>query len=351
MIRKRGDRWVALLYDPATKGKRWIGTYDSKREASQAEAEAKLERKRRREHTETCDEFAARWVNDYPRERESTNITYREQVKRFAQDFTGIALNDVSRPMARKWAIANPGNYKTVRAMFSDARRDGLCDENPFVNLRLPGSRGRRDLDVLTFDEVMKLAEHARSLRGALIEAFILTSAFTGMRPGELYALQWPHLRLHDMEIDVMASYSSKSQQTTAPKNYNHRSVVVPPVARDALLKVRKPSGHVFLTPTGKRLTGRTLHYHWDPIRKAAGMPEMALYELRHFAAAYLLNVLKIPPHQVAVQLGHTDGGVLVQRLYGHPSEVLAREAIKEAFGSNVVELPRRSVANGGAGA
>jgi hypothetical protein len=28
-----------------------------------------------------------------------------------------------------------------------------------------------------------------------------------------------------------------------------------------------------------------------------------------------------LPPHVVANQLGHTDGGALVQRLYGHPSE------------------------------
>jgi integrase len=146
-----------------------------------------------------------------------------------------------------------------------------------------------------------------------------------------------------------MASYSSKSQQTTAPKNHNHRIAVLPPPARDALLKVRKASGYVFLTPRGKRLTGRTLHYHWDPIRNAVGKPEMALYELRHFAAAYLLNELRIPPHQVALQLGHTDGGVLVQRLYGHPSEVLARQAIKDAFGSNVVPIRPGSVAGEGA--
>jgi integrase len=80
---------------------------------------------------------------------------------------------------------------------------------------------------VLTYDEVMALAEHAPR-RGPLIEAFVLTAAFTGMRPAELYALQWPHVRLHDMEIDVMASYSSKSQQTTAPKNHNHRIAVCP---------------------------------------------------------------------------------------------------------------------------
>jgi hypothetical protein len=39
----------------------------------------------------------------------------------------------------------------------------------------------------------------------------------------------------------------------------------------------------------------------------------------------------KLPAQDVADQLGHTDGGALVQRLYGHPSERLARERVKRA--------------------
>lgn len=351
MIKKRGDKWTVLVYDPTTKQKRWVGTYETRKDASKAEAQAKLEKRRRRELEETCDGFAERWLANYPRQRESTNMGYAERIKKFAADFKGVPLGDISRPVARRWALANQGRFPTVRAMFSDAMRDGLVDDNPFLNMRLSGSRGRRDLDVLTYDEVMSLAEHARRLRGPLIEAFVLTSAFTGMRPGELYALLWSSVHFDDMEIAVSASYSSKSQQTTTPKNHQHRTVVCSPVALDALAKCRREDGYVFQTPTGKRLTGRTLHYHWDPIRNAVGKPDMALYELRHFAASYLLNVLGLPAHQVALQLGHTDGGVLVMKLYGHPSEVLARQAIKDAFGSNVVPFRRVSGADGGASA
>jgi hypothetical protein len=42
----------------------------------------------------------------------------------------------------------------------------------------------------------------------------------------------------------------------------------------------------------------------------------------------------------VAVQLGHTDGGALVMSTYGHPSEDLARERLKRAYATNVVRLP-----------
>jgi len=61
----------------------------------------------------------------------------------------------------------------------------------------------------------------------------------------------------------------------------------------------------------------------------------MDLYELRHFCAAWLFNDLELPAQDVAHQLGHTDSGTLVQRLYGHPSERLARERIKAAVGGS----------------
>jgi integrase len=58
---------------------------------------------------------------------------------------------------------------------------------------------------------------------------------------------------------------------------------------------------------------------------------KLELYELRH-ACATLLMERGLPPHVVANQLGHTDGGALVQRLYGHPSEPGMRDQVRLAF-------------------
>ena len=48
-------------------------------------------------------------------------------------------------------------------------------------------------------------------------------------------------------------------------------------------------------------------------------------------AATYLLE-LGLSPADVAVQLGHTDGGALVMSTYGHPSERAARARILTAL-------------------
>ncbi len=65
----------------------------------------------------------------------------------------------------------------------------------------------------------------------------------------------------------------------------------------------------------------------------------MALHELRHYCATYLLE-LGLTPADVAVQLGHTDGGALVMSTYGHPSDRAARARIAAAMnGHNSGEL------------
>ena len=59
----------------------------------------------------------------------------------------------------------------------------------------------------------------------------------------------------------------------------------------------------------------------------------MDFYELRHFCATHLLELGVWHP-DVAVQLGHTDGGALVMDTYGHPSEDAARDHVLDAFGA-----------------
>ena len=75
--------------------------------------------------------------------------------------------------------------------------------------------------------------------------------------------------------------------------------------------------------------TAATSTYYWNPIRVALRRTRyvgMDLYELRHFCGSYLFNNLELPAEAVAQQLGHTDGGALVRKLYGHPDEALQRK-------------------------
>lgn len=46
----------------------------------------------------------------------------------------------------------------------------------------------------------------------------------------------------------------------------------------------------------------------------------------------YALNVLELEPSVIAVQLGHRDGGRLVEQLYGHRDQRKSLAKIRQAF-------------------
>jgi integrase len=340
MAHRRGNRWVARGYDSTLGFTKHLGTFDTRKEAAAAEAQWRL--RSRPSGRETCGQFAERWVRDYPRPRKSTNERNAERVRKFARDFARVKLQDVDRPAARLWATQNKGLLPAVRAMFGDALRDGLVDVNPFAQLRLPQPRGRKDIRALTERELVELAAVARDPRmrldafGVEYEAMILFAGYVGCRPGELFALQRSDVKGDTVLIERAVA---KDGTIGATKNGRSRLVAVPAPARDAIERVpAHPSGLLFLSPR-ERMWRQTSHHHlWKLLRTLAGHPDLDFYELRHAAATMLLE-RGLTPWDVALQLGHMDGGQLVMEVYGHPSEQAARGRIIASWTEDVEPL------------
>jgi integrase len=290
--------------------------------------------------------WAGRWLALSPRRKESTNIGYSEQVRQFVERYGSLRLRDVDAQLAWEWLAEKRWTLGGLRAMFSDARKAGLVEANPFTGLRLRGSGGRKNLDVLTEAEVHRLCECALEVWpaevGLTVRALISVGAFVGMRPAEMYGLRWADVDLRADEVHVLRQYSPRTRSFELPKNGLTRIVVLTAPAKAALAELPRPVNAqelIFRSVRGKAITGRTQYYYWHPVRCRFGRPSMDLYELRHFCASWLFNDHQLPAQDVAHQLGHTDGGALVQRLYGHPSEALARERIKRAVGGSVTPL------------
>jgi integrase len=222
--------------------------------------------------------------------------------------------------------------------VWEDARRDGVCEENPRSNLRLRQSRGRKDIVALTESEVHELAAVAAAAHGGYgpeVRAMVLVLAYTGVRPGELCALRWDDLGAGERELHVRRSLDVTGSEKL-PKNGKGRIITVPPVALAAMLAMPRllADGYIFHTVQGRRLSKSSLWYAWRPVRiawTASGRRGLDLYELRHAAATTLLE-RGVAHADVAVQLGHEDGGALVMSRYGHPSRDSARRRLKLAF-------------------
>lgn len=382
-IRWRNDRPIVEVYDPAIGKKRHIKPADfgmnlrglsgrALQRAARELEDAALDHYERGGPAadETCDSFAARWATDYdgqgatPR-GESTRIVNAERVSKFGEDFKGRPLRSITRDEARRWAQAHGYRLAAVRAMFTDAHRDGLVDANVFAGLGLKQGRGRKDILVLSRDEVHELADTALRVWGDSevghdTRALILWAAYTCMRPGEIFAARFS--QLHGDTYDVDRQWNSKTRKETDPKWGSAGLIFVPQEARDAVLDKPRRLGDdlMFRTARGHQLRQGSWHYLWNPVRAAfvAGLPLghhlhrrvtgdlLDTYELRHFGASYMLNVLGLEPWVIAEQLRHTDGGTLVLSRYGHPDRSVALDRIRGAFqgsGENVPSIEGRS--------
>jgi integrase len=346
-IRKRGNKWTVKVYDQETQGQRWVGSYDTKALAVAAEQNATLglsDGNRAR----TVADWSVIWLRDYPRSAPASRVTYEGAVKRIVQDIGAKKLTDIDRPAARRLANRWPnGVARVCRTMFADACRDGVILNNPFTALRLETPKGRKDLTALTADEIVSLADAALDCLdeyGPEFRALIIWQGYVGTRPGETCTLRREDLDVARGEITVRFTLDGQGGEK-APKNGRARVVTVPPPALAALAQVpvRLDSPYLFHSAQGKPLNKGTISYAFRLVRASWGKRDkLAMYELRH-AAATMLMELGLPPHVVAMQLGHTDGGALVQRLYGHPSERLMLDQIHEAFrdsGANGEQAP-----------
>ena len=339
MIQKRGKRWGVRIYRAGRQ--EWVGTFSTKREAREVER-AELS-KPRAAREETCDSFGERWLRDFPRKRASTRRQYGYDIARFAADFKGVRMSDVTRRAAREWALAHRAGAPRVRAMFNDALDEEIVVTNPFAGLRLDQGRGRKDLDVIPEADLYELADTALDVLGPYGPSFracILFAAFVGCRPAELFLLKWTDIRIRDGEVRIRESLGGTGE-ITRPKNNRVRTVVLPPLAAEALLAMprRTDSPYVFTIPRGGRLSKSSHFYYWNKVRCAAGRAGMDWYDLRHFCATHMLDVLGLDHLAVSFQLGHTDGGALVMSTYGHPSETAARERIRRAYGGGESRL------------
>lgn len=368
-VTPRGKRFKARPYVPG-RGHVYAGTFDTREEATKA-AIAKIEEERRLPATkETVATFAKRWVKDFPRAKESTNDAYKGAAKRFASEFGSKKLHQVTSEDARDYCLRHRSDLPLLSAMYSDAKRAKLVIENPFSALGIPRGKGRKFIVAITEEELDLLAsialdEHGRTF-GPVFRSVVIFSAYTTMRPGEVFGLDRADLDLAGEMIHVRRQFHKRRIQD--PKYGPRKLPYIPPQAAQALrdLPARVPrpicdvtKGEIlFYGKSGQRITQPSLYGYWKPVRSAfeasldearraelrsarnPDKPEMDFYELRHFGATVMAE-LGVEPWVAAKMMGHTDGGLLFSKTYSHPRDQVAQERLKRAFEQNVQPLRR----------
>jgi len=182
--------------------------------------------------------------------------------------------------------------YRLLHTGMAQAVSDGLIPANPCAikGASQRDSRQRTERRVLTPDELWTLADAMpERYRAAVVVSFL-----SGLRAGELFALQRRHVDLAAGTVRVDQSLARPGtgggRFSSTKSRAGVRTVVLPAVAVEALtehLARFTPAGRdalVFGTSTGRPLTGGSRTTMFARARRAIGRDDLTWHDLRHSA-------------------------------------------------------------------
>jgi integrase len=315
------------------------GTFATKAEAKRAREQARERLGDLPAANVTLAVFWARWTTDplFARPKESTNIHNRERTRAFVERHGSLSMDAIEDAVVAEWLAGGVrnGTVPALRAMFNDAasaKGGRVVSRNPFARLGISRGPGRRDEQPPSEEQVWTLIRCARELATPSFAAWLQVAAFSGLRPGELDALRCANVDLARSRIRVVEQFSAATRTFTLPKNGQVREAPLTDPAREALLSLSVEGEFCFAPIRGEHWTASARAYHWKAVRAAAGWEGSLYLATRHFAGCYMVNVLDLPSEDVAIALGHTDGGELVRRLYGHRDHDRALDRVAAAY-------------------
>ena len=364
-IRKRADgRWEGRYtagYHPET-GKRIIKNVLGKTQAEcKAKLSAALESVKGIDVSRADEYTVATWLRSWydiyakPNVRVATADRYQLMVEQYtiprigSIKLTKLTAHDLQKiykelmengRIDRKSGHGNPGlSSTTVRSLhlmlhnaFERAVKERLIPRNPTEDCIAPKIQ-KFEMQILQPEHIKDYLDAAD--RRGLLPMFYL-ELVSGLRKGELVALQWSDLDEANCTISVskQASWDTEGNLILSqPKTGNSiREVSIPQDAVELLKQEHaKHPDNPWMFPSGR--TGEM--YHPDSvvtlhkrILKDAGLEHIRFHDLRHtFATLALQNGVDVKA--VSSMLGHYDAGFTL-RTYTHVTRQMQQKAAEK---------------------
>jgi integrase len=249
-------------------------------------------------------------------------------VERFFTDLENAGVSARGQQMA--------GNV--LGRALKDAVRLRLISSNPVRDVVKP-KPAKPKIHVWDNEQVTAFLKVAKKDR---LYALYVTAVTTGMRLGELFALQWEDVSWEDSCVRVQRSLEELQGRLTLkePKSPRaRRRIDLPKFTVDALHEHRKrmlAEGHrskpVFCDSDGGWLRGPNFtRRSFRPLIKEAKLPQIRFHDLRHTHATILL-LANVHPKIVSERLGHASIE-LTLNTYSHALPTMQKDAAEKLDG------------------
>jgi len=265
----------------------------------------------------TLSDAAAEWLRYSEHDRavkQSTLTEYRHTADRIVRELGDVPIEDVTPEMLERWKASLDLSNRSVakylvilHGIFKRAMRVWGVPRNPVVDVERPRYRVSDDLDAFSPEEVWALVRAAASEQDA---ALFLTAAFTGLRMGELLALQWRDVDFAGEAIRVRHSYNIHGGLGT-PKNDKVRSVPLVPDVAEALAGLGQRAAFVaddelvFPNEFGRFMDASALRDRYKAARARAELRPLRFHDLRHTFGTLAVRKAEVPA--VQAWMGHAD--------------------------------------------
>lgn len=255
--------------------------------------------------------------------------------------FTTLQLQKYYNNLSETYSYTQLNTLNTVlKVFFNWCIDNGYILKNPCQKVVLKGDKTkiinneRQEVEILSEEEIKKIKKY---IKNTDFELLFLLDLATGLRKGELLALDWKHIDIKNKTITVERSVKEvyvyddeehKHIETIfqVPKTKNSfRTVSVPDKIIDKLKLIKNKQDLLFKDEKGEPLKGKNISTEWSKILINCKIKHKKFHAIRHTYASMLLkNGIDI--ETVAELMGHS--AISITQIYLHSSGSQKQDAV-----------------------
>lgn len=306
----------------------------------------------------TINELMHSWLFDFlhnssqikPSTFQRYESIYRNYIKN--SDIAGIKINSLTNLKLQKYYNElSKKNYsysqikslnKILKTFYNWCIDNNYSLKNPCTKVNIKGNKNEiianqsKKVEIFSEEEIRTIKE---KLKENKYELLILLDFATGLRQGELLALDWKNIDLKNRiirvkqtikEVYVYDDNENKHIENIfqTPKTQNSiRDVPIPSNIFNMLNKIENKQNLLFSDVNGQPLKAKRIFDFWKKFLKECNIPYKKFHSIRHTYASMLLQK-GVDIETVAELMGHS--AISITQIYLHSNNSEKQKAVNK---------------------